>query len=157
MIVETREIKKELAKALNVKFNDFSVTQPRYSSIQIDIKTLVSKSAVKAIAQKYEKIDRCEATGEILAGGNTFVFVDYDLRKATIDSALMAQLEQVIENANYCENHYRQKVQYAIAEKIFNANIFDSSFSEYDIRAVLEAIQYTKLPQLGEYLEQFNL
>jgi hypothetical protein len=36
MRIETKEIKKELAKALNVKFNDFSVTQPRYSSIQID-------------------------------------------------------------------------------------------------------------------------
>ena len=92
MRIETKEIKKELAKALNVKFNDFSVTQPRYSSIQIDIKTLVSRSAVKVIVQKYEKINRCEATDEILLGGNTFVFVDYDLRKATIDSTLIAHL-----------------------------------------------------------------
>jgi hypothetical protein len=157
MKIETKEIKKELAKAFNTKFNDFSVTNPTYSSINIDIKTLVSKSAVKKITSRYEKIDRCEATGEILSGGNTFVFVNYDLRKATIDSALQAQLEQVIENANYCENHYRQQVQHAIAKKILNANIFDNSFSEYDIRAILEAIQYTKLPQLGEYLEQFKL
>jgi hypothetical protein len=156
MRIETKEIKKELAKALNVKFNDFSVTQPRYSSIQIDIKTLVSRSAVKAIVQKYEKINRCEATDEILLGGNTFVFVDYDLRKATIDSTLIAQLEQIIEDANYSENHYRQQVQHSISKKILNANIFDSSFSEHDIRAVLEAIQHTKLPQLGEYLEQFK-
>ena len=30
------------------------------------------------IAKKYNEIDRCEVTGEILAGGNTFINVWYN-------------------------------------------------------------------------------
>ena len=156
MKVETKEIKKELAKALNTKFNDFSVTSPHYSSINIDIKTLVSKSAVKEIAQKYEKIDRCEVTGEILSGGNTFVSVNYDLRKVNIDSALIAQIEQIVEDTNFCEKCPRYLVFRSIAETVFNTNIFDSSFSESDVREVLNSLEYIKLPKLRKYLEQFN-
>lgn len=32
---------------------------------------------VKKVAEKFEKIHYDEATGEILSGGNTFVFVEY--------------------------------------------------------------------------------
>ena len=33
---------------------------------------------IKNISKKYDEIDRCEVTGEILAGGNTFINVWYN-------------------------------------------------------------------------------
>jgi hypothetical protein len=33
---------------------------------------------VKNLVKKYETVDRDERTGEILQGGNTYIFVDYD-------------------------------------------------------------------------------
>jgi len=35
----------------------------------------IDKEAVEKIAYPFEEVDRCEVTGEVLAGGNTFVFV----------------------------------------------------------------------------------
>ena len=49
------------------------------SSIHVTIKDLnIDKKEIEAIAKKYSAVDYDERTGEILAGGNTFVFVDYD-------------------------------------------------------------------------------
>lgn len=49
------------------------------SSIRVTIKDLsIDKEEIKAIANKYRDVDYDERTGEILAGGNTYVFVDYD-------------------------------------------------------------------------------
>jgi hypothetical protein len=48
-------------------------------TIDVIIKDLnVNESVVKSIAQKFEKIDYCQASGEILAGANDYVFVKYD-------------------------------------------------------------------------------
>ncbi|MBK2257559.1 hypothetical protein [Francisella philomiragia] len=154
MRIDSKEIKRELAKELGVKFNDFSV-RGRYSAIDVDIKTLVSKSSVKKVTDKYEKIDRCDYTGEILAGGNTFVFVDYDLRKAKLDDALIAKLEQIVDEANFCESCARQSVFYAIAEKVYRAKIFDNTFDEYDVREVLHSLSHRI--KLGTFLEQFSI
>lgn len=48
-------------------------------SVEVTVKSATIKfSRVEEIAGKFEKIDRCYATGEILCGGNTFVFVRAD-------------------------------------------------------------------------------
>lgn len=50
-------------------------------AIWVNIKELaIDKKEIESIAMKYENYDRDERTGEILQGGNTFVFVDYDYR-----------------------------------------------------------------------------
>lgn len=52
-----------------------------YSAIYVTIKELaIDKKEIENIAMKYESYSRDERTGEILSGGNTFVFVDYDYR-----------------------------------------------------------------------------
>ena len=38
----------------------------------------ISKKAVEAVAKTFDDIDRDERSGEILSGGNTFVFVEID-------------------------------------------------------------------------------
>lgn len=49
------------------------------SAIHVTIKDAsVPLHKVKEIAEAHEKIDRCHISHEILSGGNTFVFVDYD-------------------------------------------------------------------------------
>ena len=54
-----------------------SVRSP-HGSLYITIKdAAVPKSVVERIAQQFETIHRCDYSGEILSGGNTFVFVDY--------------------------------------------------------------------------------
>lgn len=50
-------------------------------AILVNIKELaIDKKEIESIAMKYENYDCDERTGEILSGGNTFVFVDYDYR-----------------------------------------------------------------------------
>lgn len=48
-------------------------------SISVVIKDLsIGIAAVRNVAMRHEKIDRCEITGDILLGGNTYVQVSYD-------------------------------------------------------------------------------
>lgn len=46
-------------------------TPSRYINPTVEI-----EKQIKSMVSKYESIDRDEATGEILSGGNTYVFVD---------------------------------------------------------------------------------
>lgn len=75
-------------------FNARQVTvRERASSLNVTIRDAgVRLPEVEAIARKFEHVDHCRVTGEILQGGNTFVFVAYDgaALKATIDSVLPA-------------------------------------------------------------------
>ena len=76
-------IRNQLKQFKSVKF---SVTSD-YNSIQVSYTRnplIVSKSQVEAIACVYEKIDRCERTGEVLMGGNTFVFVTENITEEQI-------------------------------------------------------------------------
>lgn len=75
--MNAQQIKKQI-KAAGISTKGVSVrVEP--SSVDCRIKNLsVDKDAIKPIVQSYESIDRCEATGEILQGGNTFVNVAYD-------------------------------------------------------------------------------
>jgi len=69
-------IRKSLA-ALGFTSREVSVRSDR-NSFRITIKTpVLGSKTVKDIAKRFEKIDRCERSGEILGGGNTFVFVDH--------------------------------------------------------------------------------
>lgn len=74
---KANEIKTMLAnKGWNKR--DFSV-KTGGGSINVTVKNLaIDLDLVKAATEHLAKYSRCEATGEILQGGNTFVFVEYD-------------------------------------------------------------------------------
>jgi hypothetical protein len=76
---------KEKAQEVRQQLKTEGITSKQVSirsdsnSISIHIKDLtVSKQRVEEAASGQEHIRRCEASGEILGGGNTFVFVEFD-------------------------------------------------------------------------------
>lgn len=73
------EIRDALRAAFGFTRNDASV-RSTVGSIRVELRNspranAVSLKAVEAIASKRESVRRCEVTGDILAGGNTFVSV----------------------------------------------------------------------------------
>ena len=83
-------------KAAGFKTTQVSVRSPHYGSYNVTIRSAdVSILKVEEIVGSFEKIDRCQASGEILLGGNTYVDVSYadDViapLKAEITALLMA-------------------------------------------------------------------
>ena len=73
-VERAREIRKELkSKFKGVKF---SVRTKKYSggsSISVSWVDFPTVEAVEEITSKYESVSRCEYTGEILSGGNTYI------------------------------------------------------------------------------------
>ena len=64
-------------KAAGYKPSAISVRNPR-GSLNVAIKDkAIPLDAVKEIARSFESVSRCHVSGEILCGGNTFVFVKY--------------------------------------------------------------------------------
>lgn len=71
------QIRQELKKQFGATSRQISVREGRYS-IDLTIKAEgFNRKAVEKIAKQHESIDRCERTGEILSGGNTFISVNF--------------------------------------------------------------------------------
>ena len=76
------EIRSSLKKLLGYTNRQVSVVA-RDCAIWVKAKVAgLDLQKVYDIAMKYQYVDRCEFTGEILCGGNTFVFVDDENGKA---------------------------------------------------------------------------
>jgi hypothetical protein len=73
---QAKQIRVELKKAFpGTKFSVRSKNYSGGSSIRVEWTDGPTTKAVAAIANQYESIDR-DASGEILSGGNTYVFTD---------------------------------------------------------------------------------
>ena len=79
---KAKELRAILKKEMGVNAKQVSVKSSccGYSDkLDIKIKDLtVNKNKVEELANTFDKVDRCEASGEILQGGNTYVFVEFD-------------------------------------------------------------------------------
>lgn len=77
------------------------------TSVYITIKNpLIRKSDVEAVAKKYDEIDRDERTMEILAGGNTFVLVQYEYGIfEEVAAPLLATAEKVLNDKEKYSGH----------------------------------------------------
>ena len=86
------------ARAVSVRVSDAGYE----TAVRVKIKDInVDRDVVERIAKQYREVDRDERSGEILAGGNTFVFVDYDydvLKSAT--EKYMEQAQEIIDSNN---------------------------------------------------------
>ena len=73
-----KAIREELKNQLGLNRKSVSVRKNRGSAVYVEIlDPEVCIEKVEEIANNYESYQRCEATQEILQGGNTFVFVRY--------------------------------------------------------------------------------
>jgi len=92
------ELKKEIRAAVPaLGHRDLSV---KYGgSYRVAVKKVVPLSQVKAVAEQYESYSRCEHSGEILSGGNTFVFVEYMTWDTNNDVPFEVEVPEVFEAA----------------------------------------------------------
>ena len=99
---KAKEIRQEL-KEKGITSKQVSVTSK--SAICVKVKDLsVSIQQVKEIAKKHEDISYCQASGEVLEGCNTFVFIDI------CRDAIRAARERYMEKAAevYVEKDFNQ-------------------------------------------------
>ena len=87
---EAKIIRTALKKKLGLSNRDVSVKSSSYTAVNVGVKSMKALGKMKeieAIGKSQEHIDRDERSGEILMGGNTFIFVeiDYDFRKKLVD------------------------------------------------------------------------
>ena len=82
------------AKAVGVRINRHSMG----SSIQVTIHSpAVNRETVLEIAKGFQEVSRCAITGEILGGGNMYVFVDYSRKcLATMAARYEAAVREVL-------------------------------------------------------------
>jgi len=94
-------------KALGLTSQDVSVrVKPCTYSERMDviIKNLsIDIKEIERLARKYEKVDRDEITGEILAGGNDYVYVAYDWEVLKKEGENFLPLAEKILNTNMGE------------------------------------------------------
>ena len=104
---EVAEIIRGELKKLKLSPSDVSVRTERgeleyvvYVSVKT-MKAFLLKKNIEAISDSLKNIDRDERSGEILSGGNTFVFVDVDYKFSEL---LLSKLEKSIEDSNFPED-----------------------------------------------------
>lgn len=99
------EKRKTIGQEVAAKLKAIGITNKQvscrsdYSAIRCSVKDLsIDLEVVKSIAMDYQKINYCEYSGDILSGGNLFVFVDYDwqVEAATRKSDKFLQLLNTI-------------------------------------------------------------
>lgn len=73
-------LKQLLSYYLKTPSTTFSVRTASNGTIRVKIKDpSICLQTAREIASRYESINYCDSTGEILSGFNRFIFVDYDL------------------------------------------------------------------------------
>lgn len=100
---------KEMAKAAIKVLSENKIARRGYSirtsysgyssKMQVTIKDFrINKKQVEGLLSKFKEVDRDQRTGEILLGGNTYVFVEYDWQ--TLDNLIKEKLEEAREIFN---------------------------------------------------------
>jgi len=121
IMMNVKETAKQIRKELKEKFpfTKFSVRCERSGSINVSWTDFPTEKAVEEIVSKYEQVQRCEVTGEILSGGNLFVFTRQEwteeMKKKIVDEM----------HNNYGESYLNDRACWyrafnETAEKLYN-------------------------------------
>lgn len=84
-MMNAKETAKKIRQELKEKFPfvKFSVRCGRSGSITVSWTDFPTEKAVEEVVSKYEQVQRCEVTGEILSGGNLFIFTRQEWTEET--------------------------------------------------------------------------
>ena len=101
---KSKEMRTELKKA-GYNSRQVSVKKGRSlynNSFRVTVKDLnVNIDKVKQICEKHEHVRQCEFSGEILGGGNNFVFVEWDREMISREAyKRLDEARKVIEDNN---------------------------------------------------------
>jgi len=109
-ITEKAKIVRKSLKEIGITSKQVSVKSSYcgYSDkLSINIKDLsISKQTIEGIAKKFEEYERDERSGEILEGGNTYVFIDFDyqtLRSA--EEEMMPKAKEIFKTRKQLEQN----------------------------------------------------
>jgi len=84
MATDTAKLIRSALKTLGYGPRDISIRARTTGSVDVTIKRAdVALDVIEPVVHQFEHVRRCESSGEILTGGNTFVTIDYS------DSALI--------------------------------------------------------------------
>lgn len=141
---KTDLIRAEL-KAAGIKRQDVSV-RGDYSSIRCEIKSAsVSFEVVKAAAYKHHHVRRCEISGDILCGGNTYVNISYCDEVVSQVAKLIAPMLADVKEKSFSWNGFsvswddcynRFNVWYKAADKDYGEHV-SLAFNEREIAEVV--------------------
>lgn len=155
MATETAKKIRQALKEQGITARQVGVKTRNYSAIYCTIKDLViTKETIENIAREHESISRCEYTNEILEGGNTFVFVDYDhdslRQEAQKHIAKAEEIEQkygnskdgiiLASNDNTELIYFSPYAGYHIAELRLRIGNKVKKYSAYNKHAIAEAL-----------------
>lgn len=106
---KTKAIRAEIKKECGYNARQVSVRAPHAGSIRVSVHVAGADLAkIEKIAGQFETIHRCDATGEILCGGNTFVEVSFSDRAEkdfhAANEALVSEIQEAAQALEPCES-----------------------------------------------------
>jgi hypothetical protein len=141
MATKSQELKKELKAAFpGVKF---SVTGD-HSSIRVRYEDGPARQDVEAVSNSYRNARYCESSGEILSGGNTFVFVERSVSAelGTLFAQKLMEKGYTLEEINEAPRRYN----YWLQEDL------NTLYREYDATKP-EPVEAIEAPAVAEVAE----
>ena len=102
--MDTRAVKKMVMQKIGLKNSEISITGD-YSSMSVHLKKFIPITPIKNLVSEFEEIKYDHACGEILSGGNYFVFVSYH-RDLFIPEEMKAKIFDIVAIA--CNSHLKR-------------------------------------------------
>lgn len=100
-----KNLRKELKDELGYNNRKVSVKQSGLETLIVSIKDYtVSYQKVKSITDNFESIDRDEATGEILVGGNVFIRIEIE----SVDPKVLKLSKEIMEDVEHSNSEVKQ-------------------------------------------------
>lgn len=143
--ITSKDLKKAIMNATGLKAREISVREDRCTydwAFNVELKKEYPLSKVEEVTEKYTRVDRCEASGEILSGGNVYIRVSYQydmiLTPETKEklTKIIQSAEEEIQAANIDligrglgELTHQDKI--TVRKRHFKKNVFDG-YTETD-------------------------
>jgi hypothetical protein len=151
-----KEIKQALVKTLNLKASQVSVSSPHHCSTTVRVHMMdrvIPLSKISAIAAQGESIRYCEASGEILQGGNHFVSAGYGRISADLQTLVWALFDRALTVCGTVESWSAARYHFANACAWAIKNVQDlEMFKEFTDSDFLNLAQDFAQDEVSAYI-----